>query len=495
MMEFLKHMYSYSELESELLKVTGDSPLIRKHATIKETLSLKHYKGHKLPSLPLIMLVHGLGGQLNQFEHLIEFFSHFAEVLSLDLPGHGQSDHGRDWKSYTTDRLVDTLETVLNANTEESREVVLIGHSYGTVLAAKLAIRLGIRCVGLITISPLVELSEKARKSQAMAGYTPTIVFDAFRVLDRLGGLNSHSVSRQVDSSASDKIRRRQLRWNLQANTLTVLNCIYSLTPVNEQEWKKIECPVFIIVAENDSVIPAKYGQILHSWLRPRSSDIKPATIRHCGHAVMIERPEILCGLIGDFITKQVDIKLSLGWQLAYLAARDDKWSLKNEGKWRAIQNVSPIIKGTRFRAMKTLRQDDEIHNPIKLEQEYPDILDIIDISRERPPYDPSTFTRVKYHKFPTVSKLPPTVEEVDEFIKLTEEISARRSSEGIEDSIIVVHCHYGFNRTGFFLCCNMIEKFGFSVKEAVANFKEARDPGIKHVHFIDELYVRYELK
>lgn len=72
---------------------------------------------------------------------------------------------------------------------------------------------------------------------------------------------------------------------------------------------------------------------------------------------------------------------------------------------------------------MKTLRQDDPEHSPQRVEQKYPDLTDVIDISRETPPYDPSTFKHIIYHKFPTVSKLPPSRKEVAGYIKLVNSI------------------------------------------------------------------------
>ena len=46
----------------------------------------------------------------------------------------------------------------------------------------------------------------------------------------------------------------------------------------------------------------------------------------------------------------------------------------------------------------------------------------------------------------------------------------------------ICVHCHYGFNRTGFVISCWLIEEEGYGVKEALEAFKTARPNGIRHV-------------
>jgi len=91
-----------------------------------------------------------------------------------------------------------------------------------------------------------------------------------------------------------------------------------------------------------------------------------------------------------------------------------------------------------------------------------------------------------------TVSKIPPTPDEVSRFIALVDGLRAEMKARG-DSSLIACHCHYGFNRTGFFLVSYMIERLGYDVAQAIAEFKKARPPGIRHPHFITELFERYD--
>lgn len=113
--------------------------------------------------------------------------------------------------------------------------------------------------------------------------------------------------------------------------------------------------------------------------------------------------------------------------------------------------------------------------------------------------YDPQSFgDGIKYHKFPTVSKIPPTDVEVQGFIDLVDKVrddqKLRSETEPnwSEDYLIGVHCHYGFNRTGYFVVCYLIERCGYGVQKAISTFAEARPNGIRHSHFLDRLFVRY---
>ena len=198
-----------------------------------------------------------------------------------------------------------------------------------------------------------------------------------------------------------------------------------------------------------------------------------------------------LAGLIQDFLADHIDQRLSLGWQLQHLCT-EGKWEVKNFQKWQAVKPVSEPIAQT-FRAMKTLREIDETHSPATFVTDWKDrIKAVIDISHESPVYDPKGLDLggIQYHKFPTVSKIPPTTEEVKSFIELVDRL--REHSPAGDDRLIGVHCHYGFNRTGFFICSYLVERKGLGVQQAINEFQMQRPPGIRHEHFIDTLFVRY---
>ncbi|KAI6951311.1 hypothetical protein KC335_g500 [Hortaea werneckii] len=233
----------------------------------------------------------------------------------------------------------------------------------------------------------------------------------------------------------------------------------------------------------------------------------------------------VVSGLIEEFLVKHVDERLSMGWQLQHLTT-SGKWDVKNLKKWQSIAPCSDPIGGV-FRAMKTMREVDPSHNPTDFVRKFshiaiPDgVAMVLDISHESPVYNPEKLEEggVEYHKFPTVSKLPPTPDEVDHFVKTVD--SLRRSLPGSSSSsgstpssnsnnpatslpssepdqrrpTIGVHCHYGFNRTGFFIVAYLIERLGYPLQTALDEFAAKRPPGIKHDHFVNELWVRYSVK
>ena len=233
---------------------------------------------------------------------------------------------------------------------------------------------------------------------------------------------------------------------------------------------------------------------------RPRKVVKTTVLLAPASHALlyMPSTVRVLSGLISDFLCSYVSPRLSLGWQLQYLST-SGKWDVKNLAKWQAVTPVSEPIAGV-FRAMKTLRGVDATHCPECFVRDWHSkISDIIDISHESPVYDPRGLEKggIRYHKFPTVSKIPPTGNEVNNFIQLVDGLRKDQNDQAAKpnqqrDRLIGVHCHYGFNRTGYFLCCYLIERCAYSVEGALDEFAWRRPKGIRHQHFLDSLYVRY---
>jgi pimeloyl-ACP methyl ester carboxylesterase/protein-tyrosine phosphatase len=204
-----------------------------------------------------------------------------------------------------------------------------------------------------------------------------------------------------------------------------------------------------------------------------------------------------VAGLIEDFLSTHISPTLSMSQQLQTLTTTG-KWDVKNLAKWQSVPHISSPIDDNRFRALKTLRSQDPTHTPAVFAATYSsEIYAIIDISHDTPMYSPSTLERagIQYHKFATVSKVPPTASEVADFIALVERLRAElhvKEAAGEPRKAITVHCHYGYNRTGFFLVCYLVEKRGYTVQEAIEEFRRRRPDGIRHEHFLDALFVRY---
>ncbi|CAJ2506393.1 Uu.00g005230.m01.CDS01 [Anthostomella pinea] len=225
------------------------------------------------------------------------------------------------------------------------------------------------------------------------------------------------------------------------------------------------------------------------------------------GHALLYDPRQVrtVAGYIGEFMEQRVTGRLSRTWQEQYLirtGKREGKWDVKNLQKWMGVQAVSHPIGGI-FRAMKTLREVDERHCPSEFARQWgTEIKDVIDISHTKPVYNYHNFGedhgRIVYHKLATESKKPPTDGNIASFIQLVDELREKQMKRRAKEDfwgpkpVIGVHCHYGFNRTGYLIVCYLVERCNYKLSDAIDEFAEERPTGIHHIDFIDSLNVRY---
>jgi len=159
------------------------------------------YAPHSLVSilpkpLPLIVFIHGLGAQINQFEPLLNYFGQVADVMAIDLPGCGESPlTDRRWELYTTDALATLVLRVIEEKCPK-RKVILVGHSLGALIAGTLALRLRERCVATVLLCPKAGISQEERKVIRFITRLPEFAFNLLRKRDRVYGPHYTSTDR-----------------------------------------------------------------------------------------------------------------------------------------------------------------------------------------------------------------------------------------------------------------------------------------------------------
>ncbi|CAL5867340.1 uncharacterized protein PFLUO_LOCUS1555 [Penicillium psychrofluorescens] len=545
------------------------------------TFYCPHPQLERLPTnpspVPLLVFVHGLGGSLAQFHHLLTSLSNVGSCFGIDLPGCGLSKFApTDWKAYSVEALAELLAEAIDQHRDRAagQGVILVGHSLGCSLAAVLASstssigsQLKDHIQGLIAVCPRAA-PPSAEESAAFRRllYVPSPIFDLWRYWDRRGGIKSTSVMRMVGSDADAETRDLQVRFNKQSQTPVWRRMAWGTLPTytdenspatggipGERVWAGIHMPILLVAGEADAVTkPAEVLKLLqffgdsssHTAIDTTDSSIVPDASRvhdqtpttpfnrlaneeefgvevvdgekqldqkkpkrlvksailpaPASHALIYDRAtyRTLAGIIQDFLSHHIDKRLGLGWQLQYMNT-SGKWDVKNLAKWQKVAPVSEPIANT-FAAMKMLREVDETHNPVDFSQKYHDgIYAVIDISHESPVYNPAQMEKggILYFKHPTVSKIPPTPDETRDFIALVDRLRKEideKAERGGPRLLVGVHCHYGYNRTGFLIVCYLIERLGYGVQDAIDEFNARRPPGIRHGHFIDTLFVRY---
>ncbi len=343
-----------------------------------------HPQAAKLPQLPLLVFIHGLGGSVAQFHPLLTSLVNIGPCLAIDMPGCGMSAFApRYWNAYTTDSLVQFLATVINKYREENQEVVLICHSMGCSLGALLASStspyaslLSEHVKGVIPICPAGTSMESGQVNTVRWLLSiPDPIFDLWRMWDRRGGTESGSVARFTGQNAEDQLKRLQVRFNAQSRTPVFRRMAFGALPkydgdrlvasgafVGDAVWSGVEAPVLIIAGQDDPVTSVKGAINIATWIGHSGRPDDPHTYLSCplpakqlvilpspaSHALMYSPTTVrpVSNLIQHFLSVHVSERLSLGWQLKHLS-NEGKWDVKNVVKWQAVKPVSLPIAGT----------------------------------------------------------------------------------------------------------------------------------------------------
>jgi pimeloyl-ACP methyl ester carboxylesterase len=123
---------------------------VRSRARSTELAWSRHLAHDDAPNgaLPIVLL-HGLSGTRYHWEPVVDQLRHLGDVVTLDLPGFGESPQPKAWSlEGTCDSLLDQLDAL------GIDRCVLVGHSLGAALAAMLAVRVAHRVEALGLVSP-----------------------------------------------------------------------------------------------------------------------------------------------------------------------------------------------------------------------------------------------------------------------------------------------------------------------------------------------------
>lgn len=105
----------------------------------------------------VLFFVHGSPGSWNAFENYLLDSALNARYLmiSVDRPGYGYSNFGQKEESLTIQSIV--YAPLLKKYLEQGKKIVLIGHSYGGPVIAKMGMDFDEAIAGLIFIAPSID--------------------------------------------------------------------------------------------------------------------------------------------------------------------------------------------------------------------------------------------------------------------------------------------------------------------------------------------------
>ena len=235
---------------------------------------------------PTIVLMHGSG-----LTHIVwslheQFLSSKGyNVLSVDLPGHGNSE-GPSLKSI--EKISDWVKLLMD--TLNILKISFVGHSQGSLVGIDFASRYSNLISSLVLVAgshelpvnqDLIDLAdagdEKSVELMMKWGYQGSKAF--------IGG---NPVKKIINSS-------REIREVL-AVDLKACNNYKN----GSESLKKINCSTLCVFGELDKMVPLKTGIKMSKLI----DNCETKIISNCGHMIIFEKAFELRKLVGEFILK-----------------------------------------------------------------------------------------------------------------------------------------------------------------------------------------------
>ncbi len=243
-----------------------------------------------------LLLLHGMTSSGDSYRELMVSLADTYHLIAPDIPGFGFSEMTTP---YTMDHLVEWLAAFLAA--VELDECVLVGHSFGGVLAAHFALAYPEDVNRLILIAPALLSTQRVPDFVIKAGVSLGLV--------SLGTTISQSrlvVPYQIKSAfyqpekQPESVWQRRLRDYEQAQASAfVVKAISNNGEVTD--WRKLAHPTCLIWGEEDAVVPLRDGLALAEMLP--HAELHPVT--ECSHVPIQEKTAVVVETMTRFLNRE----------------------------------------------------------------------------------------------------------------------------------------------------------------------------------------------
>lgn len=234
---------------------------------------------------PLLVLLPGLGATADVWFGVEQVLAERwpGGWLAIDLPGHGRSE----WAApYTFARHADAVRTLLPDN----RDVVLLGHSMGGVVALELAssgrpVATGVVALGVKVHWPDEHVAAAAKLAARPVAHVASRTEAVERYL-KLGGLTG--LIEPDDPATASGIVETPDGWRVAQDPATFGVGVPDMTALLD----RATCTVVLARGENDSMVSDTDLQAL----TPNT-----ITLRGLGHNAHVEDPAAVVSLVRSF--------------------------------------------------------------------------------------------------------------------------------------------------------------------------------------------------
>ena len=257
----------------------------------KSKNNIAYYKVGKGPDL---LLIHGVGLKAESYSAQIKYFSENYTVFAIDLPGHGTSDNIKIYPK-NLDSYIYEVELFIDEIINNS--FIIIGHSFGALIAINYAKQHKKNCTGIIALNCIYQRSDEALK----------------KVKLRLRELKSENMNKEIELTIVrwfgkspkgylNEISNICRQWLLESNKEGYLNAydvFANQRGIAKEVLKKIQVPITFITGSKDLNSTTLMSKSMANFcFLGAFNEIKGA-----GHMAMMSHSDEVNRAIDSFIT------------------------------------------------------------------------------------------------------------------------------------------------------------------------------------------------
>lgn len=243
-----------------------------------------------------LVLVHGFGGDKDNWTRMTPFLNAKFRIISPDLPGFGDSDRNTSL-NYSVSEQVKRLHLFIEKL--GIKKFHIAGNSMGGAISAAYASKYPDEILSLILINSagVVSPIKSELTINLENGFNPLLVND-IKDYDRL--LNFIFVKKPYIPDiikgyfAEKAVKNRSFNEKIFQDLRAEKNIV-------EESLSKIKSPTLIIWGDTDRVIHVSSVDVFKKYI-PNS---KSVIMKDCGHSPQIERPEEVASHILGFLSQR----------------------------------------------------------------------------------------------------------------------------------------------------------------------------------------------
>lgn len=260
---------------------------------------------------PVLLFVHGLGGNLHNFDWpLWSYLPDGYRLIAADRAGAGYSTGGAPHSGLIRDHAAD-LVALLDAL--EIDKAMVVGHSLGGAIALAMAVLYPERVAGLALISPLTKFKAEVPKgmeglnirSPLMRSFVsrtfavPASVRATERTMEYVFGPQQPPAGYAVEGGAMIGLRPSHFYA-----TSTDFVAVEKDLPQLETRWSEIEVPVGVLFGTEDRLVDYRANG---EALRDKLPALKLDLLEGVGHMPQYARPRETADFIGEMARLSFD--------------------------------------------------------------------------------------------------------------------------------------------------------------------------------------------